>query len=89
MGMVIGGYADPGGVADTFFISKDVDNELKIVPGPLLNQSRYLHAAGKITDHGNSKVGIVVVGGWYEKSKIEVLWDLSPNGKWETGKACN
>ena len=76
-------------MADTFFISKDVDKEPKIVPGPPLNEDRYGHAAGKITDHGNSKVGIVVIGGCCLTNSTEILWDLSPNGKWEMGKVFN
>ena len=87
MGMIIGGNNGNSEMADTFFFSKDGDaQEPNLVPGPLLNEARVAHAAGKITDHGNSKVGIVVIGG---TQNTEILWDLSPNGKWETGKVCN
>ena len=95
--MVIGGWDGNGwdGTASTFYFNH-IEGEWSY--GPILMQSRYMHAAGIVTDELTNEKFVVVTGGFLNVLSQTAIHDskvyldsseILQDGKWVEGKINN
>ena len=95
--MVIGGWDGNGwdGTASTFYFNH-IEGEWSY--GPILMQSRYMHAAGIVTDELTNENFVVVTGGFLNVLSQTAIHDFKvyldsseilQDGKWVEGKINN